>query len=496
MPGKTILEIPVPEQEQMLAQLRAARYGHLLALHVLLLCAAGWGPSAIAAALFCSRTSVYRVVAAYRRGHLDLGLEADGAVPPRVERVSLKRSLLALLKRAPAAFGWCRTRWSCACLAAELKARRGVALAKETVRRWLHEAGYVWKRARYAARDDDPERARKLARIRQLRETLPRKAAPFFADELDIHLLPKLGYEWMLKGTQTEVMTPGQNRKNYLAGALNFATGKLLAVVGERKNQWLFLELLRRIEQACPVAKFTKIYVVADNYGIHKTQAVAPWLARHPRFGLVFLPSYCPRANPIERVFGDVHDKCTRNHKRDVQSLREFRQKIAPGMRVSYAPAERGSKLRLNRPASGWFGWLRPAYAAAAAVVLLAVLVAVFSLGNRRADEQQAQVLQPTGESRVARPDKSPVSTPPIIANEYVTSTESGSQANNNSGNMNSATPSPPRIAPTQAHTRSPVRRDIENSSSSTATVAELNDGDRCCCIRGRGGGTSASLDA
>ena len=25
---------------------------------------------------------------------------------------------------------------------------------------------------------------------------------------------------------------------------------------------------------------------------------------------------WCPRANPIERVFGDVHDKCTRNHKR------------------------------------------------------------------------------------------------------------------------------------------------------------------------------------
>ena len=315
MPGKTILEIPVPEQEQMLARLRAARYGHLLALHVLLLCAAGWGPSAIAAALFCSRTSVYRVVAAYRRGHLDLGLEADAA-PPRVARASLKRSLVALLKRAPQAFGWCRTRWGCACLAAELKARRGVAVSQDTVRRWLHEAGYVWKRARHAARDDDPERAQKLARIRQLCETLPRNAALFFADELDIHLLPKLGYEWMLKGTQTEVMTPGQNRKNYLAGALNFATGKLLAVVGERKHRWLFINLLRRIEQACPVAKFTKIYVVADNYGIHKAQAVALWLAQHPRFELVFLPGYCPRANPIERAFGDAHDKCTRNHKR------------------------------------------------------------------------------------------------------------------------------------------------------------------------------------
>jgi transposase len=300
----------------MLAQLRAARYGHLLALHVLLLCAAGWGPSAIAAALFCSRTSVYRVVAAYRRGHLDLGLEADGIAPPRVARAGLKRSLRALLKRAPQAFGWCRVRWSCACLAAELKARRGVALSQQTVRRWLHEAGYVWKRARHVARDDDPERVAKLARIRHLCETLPRKAALFFADELDIHLLPKLGCEWTARGTQTEVMTPGTNRKSYLAGALNFTTGKLLSVVGERKNRWLFIELLRAIDRACPVAQVSKIYVIVDNYGIHKAKAVGAWLAQHPRFEVVWLPSYCPRANPIERAFGDVHDKCTRNHKR------------------------------------------------------------------------------------------------------------------------------------------------------------------------------------
>jgi putative transposase len=320
VPGKTILEIPAAEQAQMLAQLRAARYGHLLALHVLLLCAAGWTPSAIAAALLCSRTSVYRTVAAYRRGHLDLGLATEAGQTPPWPRSSLRRSLLALLKRVPAAFGWCRTRWSCAALAAELKARRGVTVSAETIRRWLHEAGYVWKRARHVARDDDPERVTKLARIRHLCETLPRNAALFKASELDIHLLPKLGCEWMLKGTQTEVMTPGQNQKNYLAGALNHLTGKLVSVIGERKNRWLFIDLLKAIERACPAAKFAKIYVVADNYGIHKAKAVGQWLAQHPRFELLWLPSYCPQANPIERAFGDVHDKCTRNHKRTTLS--------------------------------------------------------------------------------------------------------------------------------------------------------------------------------
>ena len=64
MPRTTIVEIAPSEQAQMLAELRRARYGELLALHILLLCAAQRSPTEIAAVLFCSRSTVYRVVAA------------------------------------------------------------------------------------------------------------------------------------------------------------------------------------------------------------------------------------------------------------------------------------------------------------------------------------------------------------------------------------------------------------------------------------------------
>jgi Homeodomain-like domain len=66
MPKSTVVEIPPEEQAQMLAALRRARYGYLLALHILLLCATGRNPTDIAAVLFCSRSSVYRTVYAYR----------------------------------------------------------------------------------------------------------------------------------------------------------------------------------------------------------------------------------------------------------------------------------------------------------------------------------------------------------------------------------------------------------------------------------------------
>ena len=101
MPGMTILEVPQHEQEWMLAELRRARHGYLLALPVLLLCAAGRTPTEIATVLFCARSSVYRMVNGYQLQALD----ALGNTPaPKAVWLapSLCRSLMAVLKKVPA----------------------------------------------------------------------------------------------------------------------------------------------------------------------------------------------------------------------------------------------------------------------------------------------------------------------------------------------------------------------------------------------------------
>jgi putative transposase len=299
----------------MPAEVRRARYGYVLALHVLLLCAAGRTPTEIATVLFCSRSSIYRIVNAYHAHRLD---ELFATLPGRAAWLSpsLRRSLGAMLRKVPSAYGWCRTRWSCATLAAQLTLQRGIVVSASTMRRWLHALGWVWKRAQLVARDDDPQRVEKLARIRHVRETLGKRAVVLFADELDVHLLPKVGHQWMPRGATVKIVTPGQNQKHYLAGALEPQTGRLVHCVGPRKTNALFRALLDRLEWLYPQAQFAKVYVVVDNYGIHKAKAVARWLAAHPRFELLFLPTYCPKANPIERAFEDIHDKCTRNHRR------------------------------------------------------------------------------------------------------------------------------------------------------------------------------------
>jgi transposase len=248
VPATTLLDIPDAEQAQMLTALRRARYGYLLALQVLLLCAAGRNPTEIAAFLFCSRSSVYRIVRAYRQGTLGLSVDAQGQLSAPIRTTVLmpwlKRSLKALLNAAPRAHGWCRIRWSCESLAATLNVRHGLDVSADTLRRWLHEMGWVWKRAQLIAKDTDPNRTSRLARIRFHVDRLSKREVMVFADELDSHLLPKVGPQWMPKGMRHEVMTPGQNEKYYLAGALHLLTGQLHACLGPRKNNVLFRDLL------------------------------------------------------------------------------------------------------------------------------------------------------------------------------------------------------------------------------------------------------------
>ena len=188
--------------------------------------------------------------------------------------------------------------------------------AGETVRRWLAELGWVWKRAKLRAKEDDPQRVAKLARIGYAFEQRRAGVALVFADELALRLLSTVGSQGMPKGEQGEGMTPGPQEKRHLAGALNLTTGTIAHCVWSRNPTGLFLDLLQTLDRTYPARTYLHLQVGGDNAKIHQAAAVRKWRAAPPRFELLSLPTYWPQANPIERAFGEVPDQCTRNHPR------------------------------------------------------------------------------------------------------------------------------------------------------------------------------------
>jgi transposase len=60
---------------------------------------------------------------------------------------------------------------------------------------------------------------------------------------------------------------------------------------------------LTLLDTTYPSRQITRISVAVENDCIHKAPAVEQWLASRPRFEVLWLPTYCPRANPIEKEF-------------------------------------------------------------------------------------------------------------------------------------------------------------------------------------------------
>src|SRR5262249_16779513 len=184
-----------------------------------------------------------------------------------------------------------------------LQAQHGLEVSAATVRRWLHAIGGGWKRATLGATDAAPHRLERWARLRLQHAHGRAPAVMVFADARDSHRLPKVGAAWMPQGTQAERMTPGTHEQPSLAGARQRATGQGRYGPGPRKTPGLCRALLTLLAAAAPASDVTRLSVVVAHSCRHKAKAVAQWLATHPRLPLLWLPTYCPRANPMERGF-------------------------------------------------------------------------------------------------------------------------------------------------------------------------------------------------
>jgi len=227
-----------------------------------------------------------------------------------------RRRVVQLLQRTPQDFGWMRPTWTRELLCLQMQRDGHVAIAVCTMGRVLAKIGARLGMPKPVVLCPWPrdERLRVLAQIRRLEGRASAAEPVLYSDEVDIHLNPKIGRDWMLRGQQRRVVTPGKNKKFYLAGTLDVRSGRLHTTGADRKNASLFCDLLRLLASTYRAAR--RVHVVLDNYGIHHAKLTKRALAElGDRIVLHFLPPYCPDANRIERVWQELHANVTRNHR-------------------------------------------------------------------------------------------------------------------------------------------------------------------------------------
>ena len=117
----------------------------------------------VARQLRVSVRSVYRWIERYRaHANLEALRHQPGQGRPLRWDEQLEELLAAVLARCPRDFGYLATGWTVPLLQQVLAQGRPdeSILSEDTLRRRLHERGYVWKRFRYVL-DPDPQREKK-----------------------------------------------------------------------------------------------------------------------------------------------------------------------------------------------------------------------------------------------------------------------------------------------------------------------------------------------
>jgi len=247
---------------------------------------------------------------------------------PKKVDLDLLQAAAEMIQEAPTESGWLRSTWTRELIAFELEKRTGIRLGITTIGRMLKRLGArfgsprptvkcPWSRRRKAAR---------MANIRRATSNLPKDEVVLYQDEVQIHLNPKVGRDWMLPGRQKVALTPGVDMKRHVAGALDAATGRIVWIWGERRDSALFVEHLRALVKAYPRAK--KIHLIVDNCGAHDSKVTQQALKTSELKPIVlhFLPPYCPFENRIEMLWKQLHANVTRNH--NCHDIHELTQRV------------------------------------------------------------------------------------------------------------------------------------------------------------------------
>lgn len=295
---------------------RAATADQRIRCRIVLKVAAGLSCNAASRELGCAPSTAVRIVARFRTEGEAALLDHRNENGRRKIDADVREGVCRILGGSPEDHGFTRPTWTLEILRKVIRTALRVVLSRGSLWTLLHALGVRWGEPRpvVACPWRTRRRQRRIAELKRLAASASNENVVVYADEVDIHLNPKLGRDWMLPGTQRLVLTPGKNMKRYLAAAYEPLNDRLVYVEGDRKASWIFLNLLRALLETYDRAE--RIHVILDNFIIHKSGVTQAWLAEFgERLHLHFLPPYCPSENRIERLWLDLHANVTRNHR-------------------------------------------------------------------------------------------------------------------------------------------------------------------------------------
>jgi transposase len=172
----------------------------------------------------------------------------------------------------------------------------------------------------------DPDYRSKVVRLhRCLRDAArhPDTVVALFLDEFGYQRWPEVASTW---GVDVAVaQRAGNNQQWRTIGALNALTGQVNYLDGYIVGRQQVIQFYSHLDRAYPEVDL--IYVIQDNWNIHTHPDVLTALERYPRVTPVWLPTYAPWLNPIEKLWRWLRQDILKMH-RWVEDWPQVKQRV------------------------------------------------------------------------------------------------------------------------------------------------------------------------
>ena len=114
-------------------------------------------------------------------------------------------------------------------------------------------------------------------------------------------------YGWIYKGEEKQLKSNSGRQHLNLNGVVDIDTLDVIMTMPPTVNAQAMIELGQKLLRKYLGTK--TIYWIVDNAKYHRAKIFQEWLRGHPRLKLLFLPSYSPNLNLIERLWKFFNEK-------------------------------------------------------------------------------------------------------------------------------------------------------------------------------------------
>lgn len=180
--------------------------------------------------------------------------------------------------------------------------------------RVLQACGLGIQGARARMFSPDPDYLKKVRHLhRCLRNAArhPQTVGALFLDEFGYYRWPDVAPTW--GGEAAVAQRAGNNQQWRTIGALNALTGQVNYLDGYIVGRQQVSKFYGQLDQT--YSKLDRLYVIQDNWNIHTHPDVLTAVAKYPRITPVWLPTYSPWLNPIEKLWRWLRQDILKMHR-------------------------------------------------------------------------------------------------------------------------------------------------------------------------------------